>query len=145
MIAEGLKKQIMLREDKCIGCLACLNACPKGLISHDANGTELRISFSRACPEKDCNRCVAVCSEKALSISVGYGELTDEHLVLSFPLVVCSVCGSGFMPERILKRMSAGLASRHGVAAEELDWLHICPECRRIRAGKPIEQPWAGL
>lgn len=145
MIAEGLKKQIMLREDKCIGCLACRNACPKAFIFHDASGAELRISFSRTCSEKDCNRCVAACSEKALSISVGYGQLENEPHTLSFPFVSCSMCGSCFMPERVLNRMCADLASRLGVSEEALDWLRICPECRRRRTGKPIEHPWASL
>jgi ferredoxin len=135
------KKQLCVREDKCIGCLACKSACPRGLICHEQKGEALVISFAFHCDEKDCSRCASICSENALSFATGSKEGGQEPLRLSFPLVRCPECGAHSMPQRILDRLSSTLASHYGAKPEELSWLKVCPECRRMKAGKPSELP----
>ncbi len=144
MPAEGLNKFISIAVHKCIGCLACRNACPRNHIIHMKQGAKLTISFARTCEELDCNRCVAICSERAVSISVGYGDAGNDPQMVSFDLVPCSGCGEHFIPEGIFDRLRSSLASRYGAEPEELNWLRLCPKCKRRQvACKPIELPRA--
>ena len=75
--------QLMLHEELCIGCAACLEACPemdKGFLSTDparANGSALRADNCRV-----CGRCVDVCPTGARSLA-GKEKTVDEIVELA--------------------------------------------------------------
>jgi len=122
---------IQVSEDRCIGCLACMQACAKGLITVTRGDGSLTLSFASSCHEEMCSRCAEACSEKALFLECGEAK----PAMLIFGLSPCSRCGTPFIPERMLEKLSSALTSFYGAGPEDLSWLHKCPACRRKQSG----------
>jgi glycyl-radical enzyme activating protein len=57
--------QLVVRPERCIGCGACVTACPRGAHAIDANGAK---TFDRSLCD-GCGRCVEVCYAEALTMS----------------------------------------------------------------------------
>jgi pyruvate formate lyase activating enzyme len=67
--------EIMFRADRCVGCGACVSACPNGAHTFDENGKHL---FDRTRCTK-CGNCAKVCLVEALE-TVGENKTVDEVL-----------------------------------------------------------------
>lgn len=135
--ATAGEKKIQVSVDRCIGCLACMQACQKGLITIARGDGKLILSFASSCHEVACSRCAEVCSENALSLECGKGK----PATLTFALAPCMRCGNPFIPEEMLEKLSSTLGSLYGTGPEELNWLHRCPACRRKQAGMRTALP----
>jgi glycyl-radical enzyme activating protein len=69
--------QLALRPERCIGCGACIAACPRGAHAIDASGAK---TFDRPLCD-GCGRCVEVCYAEALTMS-GRQMTVDEVLAV---------------------------------------------------------------
>ncbi len=122
---------------KCLGCLACSNVCPSQNIVLFQN-TDTRTIHWKRCKE-ECDRCVEFCPAKALAL-VPYDELVSEPEI-SFELLACRICGSRYATLPQLMRVESSLPPGLQKDADGLEWIWICPQCRRdIEAEKAARQ-----
>jgi NAD-dependent dihydropyrimidine dehydrogenase PreA subunit len=66
-------ESLLLDEEKCVGCGACVEVCPHGVFSLEARGRGAKalVVDRRACME--CGACAKNCPAGALSVKVGVG------------------------------------------------------------------------
>ncbi|MBN1234981.1 MAG: 4Fe-4S dicluster domain-containing protein [Methanotrichaceae archaeon] len=111
----------------CLGCLSCSNVCPSQNIVRTQTG-EMRSIHWKRCKE-ECDLCVEFCPAKALTL-VPFDETVPEPDV-SFDLVACKICGSRYATEPMLRRIEAVLPANLQKDSEGLEWIRVCPVCRR--------------
>ena len=121
----------------CLGCQACSNVCPSQNIVRTDTGESRTIHWKRC--KEECDLCVEFCPAKALAL-VPYDESTPEPEI-SFDLVACRVCGSLYATMPMLMRVKASLPPGLQEDASGIEWIWICPQCRRdIEAEKAAGQ-----
>ena len=121
----------------CLGCQACSNVCPSQNIVRTDTGESRTIHWKRC--KEECDLCVEFCPAKALAL-VPYDESTPEPEI-SFDLVACRVCGSRYATMPMLMRVKASLPPGLQEDANGIEWIWICPQCRRdIEAEKAAGQ-----
>lgn len=113
--------------EKCIGCRACVEACPNDALRSEDSG-DYRVFILSALRCTGCGDCVDACREnevEALSLGgVRVPQLLSEWSeVARVELVRCSVCGRPFATERELERA---------------DSPPICPDCKAKASAKAI-------
>lgn len=118
---------IKVDPDKCLGCLACSNVCPSQNIVLLQSSDRRTIHWKRC--KEECDLCVEFCPAKALAL-VAYDELVAEPEI-SFELVMCRVCGSRYATPPMLGRVEASLPPELQKDADGLEWIWVCPQCRR--------------
>ena len=121
-------RELSVAVDKCIGCQACTNVCPAGLITFADDGVVRTVRFAAACADEDCTRCADACSETAVTLSP-VAEAGEGFLSATFPLARCAECGAPFATERMVARLRDSLAASLGPDA--LAWADTCLPCRR--------------
>lgn len=130
----------MIRVDAglCLGCLSCSNVCPSQNITRVEASGKRTIHWKRC--KEECDLCVEFCPAKALTL-VAWDESVPEGEV-SFDLVACKICGSRYATEPMLKRIESTLPAEAQKDASGLEWIRICPVCRRNieaeRAGREM-------
>ena len=132
---------VRLDMEKCIGCGACANACPPRLISLE-DGSEYRsldFNLSRC---TYCARCRDVCPQQALTLTEQFetatSNLYDLHIMIQLKLIHCRRCGKVVGTRRSAARVRAELAEKLGKEPDEIEWLDLCLECKRLTA---LERP----
>ena len=129
----------MIKVDKglCLGCMSCSNVCPSQNIT-GSESSEKRIIHWKRCKE-ECDLCVEFCPARALTL-VPFDENVPEPEV-SFDLVACRICGSRYATEPMLQRIESVLPLNLQKDSTDLEWIRICPNCRRdIEAEKATKQ-----
>ncbi len=121
-------EMISIDANLCIGCSACIQACPHGLIVRHDEGASRTIRFSRC--DVDCDICVKICPEKALSLARAGRE---TKVVL--PLQPCSSCGRFFATKPMLEKVRSCLPVEVQKDSGDGSWLEACPSCRRGEEG----------
>jgi hydrogenase-4 component H len=117
----------------CVGCGACANACPATLISvNDAEaGRTLHFELGRC---TFCAACRDVCPQKAITLTPQFETATpnisDLQIRFVFKLVHCRECGRVVNTRRAVNLVREQLGQDYG----GLDWLDLCPDCRRKMA-----------
>ncbi len=118
--------------DKCIGCGACVAACPTDSMQMvDKDGYRIiRIFYGRCI---FCYRCEDVCPEDAIKRTNEF-ELTADSMgelyyEVHLKMVKCLICGRYFDTERHVKKILEGLKKEKIPELEE--FLRICPECKK--------------
>ena len=128
---------IKVDANKCLGCFSCSNVCPSQNITRTET-PELRCVHWKRCKE-ECDLCVEFCPAKALTL-VPYDESCPEP-TLTFDLVACKICGSRYATEPMLKRIESTLPANLQKDSTGLDWIWVCPVCRRnIEAERATKQ-----
>jgi len=138
MAAFGEKMAVFQVNEKCTGCLACVQNCPAKALSFEDHGARRSLLHNLSLCAR-CGHCWRICPEKAIEF---------EHLLVgqwerfvSLDLVVCSVCGepiytTGF-ERSVSNRLKKGLeplCPRHRSSATLTSW-H-----RALRTGEPLEE-----
>lgn len=122
----------------CIGCLSCSNVCPSQNIVRTVTEDTRSIHWKRC--KEECDLCVEFCPAKALTL-VPFDESVPEP-ELTFDLVACRICGSKYATEPMLKRIESVLPVDLQTDADGLEWIRICPSCRRkaesVRVTRPL-------
>jgi Pyruvate/2-oxoacid:ferredoxin oxidoreductase delta subunit len=129
----------MIKVDKslCLGCLSCSNVCPSQNITRSESPVVRSIHWKRC--KEECDLCVEFCPARALTL-VPFNENVPEPEV-SFDLVACRICGSRYATEPMLRRIESVLPLNLQKDSTDLEWIRICPICRRdIEAEKATKQ-----
>jgi len=142
-----LRKRLRVDEEKCLGCLACANVCPVALITLSEDGARRTLRFAPVCDEEECTRCVDACPEGAISLIPAAEMASEEPLVLTFDLARCAECGTPFTSQDVVSKLLSVVPSSLGAEPEDLAWLRLCPECRRLLEGREMarEARWVRL
>ncbi|WP_456473513.1 4Fe-4S dicluster domain-containing protein [Desulfolithobacter sp.] len=123
--------RVVCDQDRCTHCLACLGECHIEALSADSGSFTIN-HLPALCVQ--CNGCVQVCPEKALSRAPGLnlrpGFFQSEELTRAEPLV-CSLCGKVFGTRKSFKKVMAVLRSRD--LLEDNNLLEYCEDCRVIK------------
>ncbi len=112
---------------KCIGCQACMNACPEAYITFADHESTRAFQFAETCAE-DCNRCEEACSENAISLAPA-AEASEGFQKAEFPLLQCTGCGVFHATEKMVDKTRTSLAAILG--EEACSWTAMCPACRQ--------------
>lgn len=141
--AEGFRGKLELDIDKCIGCAACANACPPRLIDIIDIDSKRTLKFVLGkCTY--CARCAEVCPVQAITMSQEFELATENKSDLSIEaelvLAKCQECGTGFTTQRLIDRLMRVLPEEISIEPAALDWLKLCPDCRRIREGLKLAE-----
>ncbi|KQC15416.1 MAG: 4Fe-4S binding protein [Methanothrix sp.] len=120
---------IKVDDSLCIGCKSCSNVCPSQNIVRTETEKMRSIHWKRC--KEECDLCVEFCPARALTL-VPFDETVQEP-DLSFDLVACKICGSRYASEPMLRRIEAALAADSERDSEGLEWIRVCPTCRRSR------------
>jgi len=121
----------------CLGCLSCSNVCPSQNIVRTETAGKRSVHWKRC--KEECDLCVEFCPAKALTL-VPFDETVPEPDV-SFDLVACKICGSRYATEPMLRRIESALPANVQKDSEGLEWIRVCPVCRRnIEAERATKQ-----
>ena len=126
----------MIRVDSslCLGCRSCFNVCPsQNIIRSEANGRAT--VYWKSCKEES-DLCVKMCPSKALSLVSG--DEAEPPCELSFDLAACNICGSLYATELMLEWIESVLPEKIQKDAAGLEWIRICPECRRNKEAESL-------
>ena len=141
--ADGFRGRLAVDIDKCIGCGACANVCPARLISLTDTDTKRTVEFALGrCTY--CARCAEVCPVTAITMTKEFELATnnksDLNITVELILVRCELCDTKFTTQRIVDKLMAELPKEIDIEAAALDWLKICPDCRKLREGQKISE-----
>lgn len=126
-------RRLLIDFEKCCGCFACAVACPEKRIAFSDQGSERHFSAPALCAT-ECDACRTVCPVDAVGIEpVGPEALRPDPppLTWSLPLTRCRRCGHPFTTERIRRMLREKLAVALGAADVPMEWIPLCPACRR--------------
>lgn len=121
----------------CLGCQSCFNVCPSQKIVISETDARRTIHWKRC--KEECDLCVRMCPAGALAL-VPWNEMETECEV-SFDLVACKICESRYATEPMLGRIELSLPAEIQKDASGLEWIRVCPICRRnIEAERLVKQ-----
>jgi len=147
-VPEGLRGKPELNFDVCIGCGACVKACPpNALVMDDHEGTRTIKLFYGQCIM--CGTCEEVCPVDAIRVFEEFelASLNREDLeeVLQFALVKCKSCGNYFTTKRVLENtLSAYSELVSGYGEEFIEKIFLCPDCRRKDWSEVLAEVYRG-
>jgi len=131
---------------QCIGCAACVNACPSNALSAETDlisGQQVwRFNLGRCI---FCARCEEVCPTAAIKLSQQYelavwnkADLLQEA---RFPLCYCQACGRPFAVQKEIDYAIALLKHNGDARAESRRAsFEICPSCKRQKSLMPSDR-----
>ncbi len=128
-VPEGFRGKPRIDPSMCVGCGACVNACPPNALSMSDEGDYRVIKlFIGRCIF--CGRCEEVCPFQAIKLSKEFelavtdvGDLTQEVRLV---MVKCAVCGKPYATLREVKRVAEALPDGLRALA------YVCPQCREL-------------
>ncbi|MCC6193400.1 MAG: 4Fe-4S binding protein [Burkholderiales bacterium] len=124
---------IVIDQDKCTMCLACVGSCPEAAIADNAERPQLRFIESKCV---QCGICAATCPEHAIAL-VPRLDLTPgargPRVLNEAAVAACTRCGKPLGTQKMVETMLARLAT-HSMFAEAgaLDRLRMCADCRVV-------------
>lgn len=126
------RRSLVLDRDKCIGCEACTNVCPAGLITLADEGPQRTLRLATECKEA-CTRCADACSERAIALTPApRARAAQKYQTAAFDLLPCQGCGAFFTSRRLAEKLLVAVPKELGATRKELGWLGLCPGCRQI-------------
>ena len=123
--------QVLLDQERCTLCLACVGACPTQALGDDPDRPRLTFRES-ACVQ--CGLCRNTCPENAIRLSprLNFDETAKNRVVLKEEEPFrCIRCGKPFASPSVIDRL-VGRLSSHGMFAAQgrLDLIKMCQDCR---------------
>jgi hydrogenase-4 component H len=139
--AEGFRGRLEVDIDKCIGCGACIQACPPRLISMTDQDSKRTIEFALGrCTY--CARCAEVCPEKAIRMTQEFELSTEDkkdlNISAELAMAKCGQCGAAFTTQRIVDKLLSQLPKEIGIEPAALEGLKLCPKCRKVHEAQNI-------
>lgn len=139
--------RVVVREEGCTLCLACVSACPTAALNANPDRPELKFAED-LCVQ--CGLCARTCPEKVISLE----PRLDFEAILAPPVTLkqedpypCDRCGKHFGTRATIEKIRAKLASSHwmftGGNAPRLNLIGLCEDCRVIVATQSAVDPYA--
>ncbi len=140
--APGFRGKPLPREEWCIGCQACMEACPSSAIEIKDNLGKKKRTLIRYWDRCNyCGQCQDKCPQPQPGVELtpeydypGY-DLTEMKITQEFELIICEKCksplGTQMQLEATVKRMGPALA-------------HSSPDMlntRQLQTGRPLPSP----
>ncbi|AFK51422.1 Membrane-bound hydrogenase, subunit NuoI [Thermogladius calderae 1633] len=141
LVTSDFRGAIRIDASKCIGCGACVKACPPNALELLESPERLVIRyFVGRCIF--CWRCVDVCPVKAV-VGTREFELATDRVEDLFNYTVhrraeCRECGSGFATRRMVEYVTEKSAVSEYYANE-------CPECRKAKILNAVARRRGGV
>jgi ferredoxin len=131
--------EILCDEEKCTGCIACVNECRVGSLTATSENYSLNHTPA-LCVQ--CKICITVCPEDALSAQNGL-SLKDaffkKRIVAKAEPARCKGCGKIFGTRKSLERVVAILSAKNMWNSED-DLLSYCDSCRVVNLYESVEK-----
>jgi ferredoxin len=135
-----LKKKVRVYHRKCIGCMACSNACPDSVITLTDLAGQRVLRFGYWCGRQECTRCREVCPEGIISLGPELDEIRNGSTVVFLDLAYCKGCGAAFTSQRLLDKLTAELPPLLKSKPTVMTWLRLCPKCRRHKEAEGVSR-----
>lgn len=136
--------RVVLNQERCTLCLACVGACPTAALTCDPERPQLAFT-ERPCIQ--CGLCRATCPEDAVSLDarINFADAGRHPLVLkSEEPFRCIRCGKAFGTLSTIERLAERLKEHPlFVGAGRSELIKMCEDCR-VRAQMEAPQPMAG-
>jgi len=136
-VPEGFRGKPVIDQDKCLGCGACVNACPPNALSMtddlDRGVRVIKLFLGRCI---FCGRCQDVCPVEAIKLtrefelaSINHNDLYQE---VALVMAKCMVCGKPYTTIRLVEHVASNLPR------EQRSHLLLCPDCREKHSSKKV-------
>src|SRR5262249_58218061 len=138
---------VEVKVEGCTLCLACVSACPTGALRDNPERPMLRF-VEDACVQ--CGLCKATCPEKVITLTpqLDFRAATaDARVLKQEEPFLCIRCGKPFGVKSTIERVAAKLEGKHWMfqnAAQRLDVIKMCEDCRVIAITEQELDPYAG-
>jgi hydrogenase-4 component H len=64
----------------------------------------------------------------------------DLNITVELIMVKCDRCGTAFTTQRIVNKLMAKVPDEIEIEPAALDWLKLCPNCRKLREAQKISE-----
>jgi len=128
-VPESFRGKPFIDVDKCVGCGACVNACPPNALTLEEDLKEgiryIKLFVGRCIY---CGRCEEVCPFDAIHLTKEFELATtskdDLYQIVGLRMYKCPICGKPYTTIRLVKKVIDKLPP------EERSLVLICPDCR---------------
>ncbi len=136
IISEFFSK-IMIKEESCFFCEACVKVCPSFALNIENRDGMKRIIFKYSnCI--GCVECIKICPLKLIKLQKVFDleeYLKDEEVIVSSKEIYCKGCGKPYITEKAFLKIMEELKENKGIEK----YLRYCPDCR-IRCIEPMNK-----
>ncbi|MFN0263000.1 4Fe-4S binding protein [Tepidamorphus sp. 3E244] len=136
--------RIQIDTEGCTLCLACVSVCPANALFDNPDKPQVRFQ-EQSCVQ--CGLCSKACPEKVITLDPRYNFTNTalEQVVLNEEEPFCCVrCGKPFGSAKTIRRISAQLAGKHSMFAEEgsENVIEMCEDCRVQAMAERADDPF---
>jgi ferredoxin len=123
--------EIVVDQDRCTLCLACVSTCPERALADGRDLPQLKL-IETLCVQ--CGLCEKACPEHAIALNPRYRfdqpEARKPRLLKEEPVFRCVACGKPFATAALIRTITERLRHHPMFQGDKLRRLSMCEECR---------------